>query len=282
MTATVVDGKALAARIRAEVKAGAASLPAPPCLATVLVGEDPASRVYVRNKHQDCRKVGFESLEVELDAKISQGELLARIADLNRDPKVNGFLVQLPLPEHLDSAEVAAAIDPDKDVDGLNPLNGGRLLRGDPGPRPCTPLGCIEVLDRHGIEIEGSRAVVVGRSDIVGKPVALLLLHRHATVTLCHSRTRDLPSVVREADIVVAAVGRAKFVRGSWLRPGAAVLDVGVNRGDGGLVGDVAFEEALEIAGLITPVPGGIGPLTRAMLLVNTLRACELQAGRNR
>ena len=278
---TVVDGKRLAAEIRAEVaeqvrKRGGD----PPCLATVLVGDDPGSQVYVRHKHKDCAKVGFASRQVELPETASQEEILACIRELNRDAKVHGFLVQLPLPRGVDASVVAEALDPDKDVDGLHPVNGGRLLRNDPGPRPCTPLGCLEILDRGGIPIEGANAVVIGRSEIVGKPVSLLLLHRHATVTICHSRTRDLPAVARQADILVVATGRPELVRGDWIKPGAAVIDVGMNRVGDKLVGDVCFEEASRVAGLITPVPGGVGPLTRAMLLVNTLRAYEQQRRR--
>ena len=275
---TIVDGKKIAAEIRSEVASRIAALPGVvPCLATVMVGDDPASQVYVRHKHRDCAKVGMNSVQVELPAETSQDELLARVRELAADRKVHGVLVQLPLPEHIDASLVAAALDPDKDVDALHPVNSGRLLRNDPGLRPCTPAGCIELLDRNGITIEGANAVVIGRSEIVGKPVSLLLLHRHATVTICHSRTRDLPEQVRRADIVVAAVGRPKFVSGDWIKPGAAVIDVGVNRVDDVLIGDVDFESAVEVAGLITPVPGGVGPLTRAMLLVNTLRAYELQ-----
>jgi methylenetetrahydrofolate dehydrogenase (NADP+)/methenyltetrahydrofolate cyclohydrolase len=277
---TVVDGKKLAAEIRAEVAARVEALSGPPpTLATVLVGEDPASQVYVRNKHRACRKAGIRSLQIELPASVSEDEVLRHVDELNRDPEVTGILVQLPLPDAIDPSRVAIALDPDKDVDGLHPVNGGRLLRNDPGPRPCTPLGCMEILERNGVPIEGARAVVIGRSEIVGKPVALLLLHRNATVTLCHSRTRDLPDVVREGDIVVAAVGRPRMVRGDWIKPGAAVLDVGMNRVDGKLFGDVDFDEVHGIAGLLTPVPGGVGPLTIAMLLVNTLEAHRLQNG---
>ena len=276
----VVDGKKLAAEIRAEVATRVAARGGPvPCLATVLVGEDPASQIYVRHKHNDCRKVGFDSVQIELPADVSQEELLGRVRELSEDPKVHGFLVQLPLPAGLDPSTVAAAIAPDKDVDALHPVNAGRLLRNDPGLRPCTPLGCLEILDRSGVELEGARAVVIGRSDIVGKPVALLLLQRNATVTVCHSRTRELPELIRQADVVIVAVGRPRFVQGDWIKPGAAVIDVGVNRVGEKLVGDVDFEAAREIAGLITPVPGGVRPLTRAMLLVNTLRAQELQQG---
>ena len=275
---TVVDGRGLAAEIRAEVAEQVRKRRGdPPCLATVLVGEDPGSQVYVRNKHKDCALVGFDSRQVELPESASQDEILACVRELNQDSKVHGFLVQLPLPAGVDASVVAEALDPEKDVDGLHPINAGRLLRNDPGPRPCTPLGCLEILDRHGIAIEGANAVVIGRSEIVGKPVSLLLLHRHATVTICHSRTRDLPARAREADILVVAVGRPELVRGDWIKPGAAVIDVGMNRVDGKLVGDVCFAEASQVAGLVTPVPGGVGPLTRAMLLVNTLRAYEQQ-----
>ena len=225
--------------------------------------------------------VGMGSLQREFPASLSQAELLAEVERLNADPEINGILVQLPLPDAIDPSAVAVAIDPDKDVDGLHPMNGGRLLRNDPGPRPCTPLGCMEVLKRNGVELEGAHAVVIGRSEIVGKPISLLLLHANATVTVCHSRTRDLASVARQADILVAAVGRPEFVRGDWVKPGAAVLDVGVNRTPDGLVGDVNFEEAKDKAGLITPVPGGLGPLTIAMLLVNTVEAYRLQHGRS-
>ncbi len=275
---TVVDGRGLAAEIRAEVAEQVRKRRGdPPCLATVLVGEDPGSQVYVRNKHKDCALVGFDSRQVELPESASQDEILACVRELNQDSKVHGFLVQLPLPAGVDASVVAEVLDPEKDVDGLHPINVGRLLRNDPGPRPCTPLGCLEILDRHGIAIEGANAVVIGRSEIVGKPVSLLLLHRHATVTICHSRTRDLPARAREADILVVAVGRPELVRGDWIKPGAAVIDVGMNRVDGKLVGDVCFAEASQVAGLVTPVPGGVGPLTRAMLLVNTLRAYEQQ-----
>lgn len=278
---SVVDGKKLAAEIRAEVAQDVQKLPSAPILATVLVGEDPASQVYVRSKHRACAQVGMGSIQREFPASLSQADLLSEVERLNADPEINGILVQLPLPDAIDPSAIAVAIDPDKDVDGLHPMNGGRLLRNDPGPRPCTPLGCMEVLKRNGVELEGAHAVVIGRSEIVGKPISLLLLHANATVTVCHSRTRDLASVARQADILVAAVGRPEFVRGDWVKPGAAVLDVGVNRTPDGLVGDVNFEEAKDIAGLITPVPGGLGPLTIAMLLVNTVEAYKLQQGRS-
>jgi methylenetetrahydrofolate dehydrogenase (NADP+)/methenyltetrahydrofolate cyclohydrolase len=276
---TVVDGKKLAAEVRAEVAEAVKQLGgAAPCLATVLVGEDPASQVHVRNKHRACRKAGMNSVKIELDASIGEAELLDHVERLNADPKVNGILVQLPLPEGIDENRVALAIDPDKDVDGLHPTNAGRLLANEPGPRPGTPLGILAILDRYKVELEGARAVVIGRSEIVGKPIALLLLHRNATVTMCHSRTRDLPALCREADVLVVAIGRPRFVRGDWIKPGAAVIDVGVNRLDEGLVGDVDFDSAAQVAGLITPVPGGVGPLTIAMVLKNTLRAYELQS----
>jgi methylenetetrahydrofolate dehydrogenase (NADP+) / methenyltetrahydrofolate cyclohydrolase len=276
---TVVDGRKLADQIRGEIRARIASLPEAtrPGLATIQVGSDPASTVYVRSKHRACRQLGMRSLQVELPESVSQEALFAEIDRLNADPSVHGILVQLPLPKQIDPAAVAERVRPEKDVDGLHPRNAGALLAGKPGLTPCTPRGCIEILERHGVPIEGARAVVIGRSDIVGKPVALLLLHRHATVTLCHSRTRNLPEIVREADILVAAIGRPAAVRGEWIRPGAAVIDVGVNRMEDGLVGDVDFAGALGRAGLLTPVPGGVGPLTIAMLLSNTLQAFEKQ-----
>jgi len=276
--AQVVDGKKLALEIRAEIHERIEKLrQGPPRLAALRVGEDPGSKIYVRNKRRACAETGLDSIELHLDADISEPELLEHVQRLNEDPSVHGILVQLPLPDSIHPARVAAAIRPEKDVDGLNPQNAGKLLAGQPALYPCTPLGCIEILDRHGIQIEGARAVVLGRSEIVGKPVALLLLHRHATVTLCHSRTRDLPARVGEADIVIAAVGRPRMVQGDWLKPGSAVIDVGINRVEGKLVGDVDFEGAQSRAGLITPVPGGVGPLTITMLLRNTLEAFESQ-----
>ncbi len=276
--AQVVDGKRLSQEIRAELAEAIRKLGrGRPCLAAVLVGEDPASAVYVRNKRWACEQTGLDAVQVDLPAETSESELLERVEALNADPKIHGILVQLPLPDSIDSARIAEAVDPAKDVDGLHPLNAGRLLANRPALYPCTPLGCIEILERGGVEIRGAHAVVVGRSEIVGKPLALLLLHRHATVTLCHSRTRELPELVARADILVAAVGRPGMVRGDWIKPGAAVLDVGVSRVDGKLVGDVEFEAAQTRAGLITPVPGGVGPLTITMLLRNTLRAFEAQ-----
>ena len=276
--AAVVDGNKLAAEIRARLRERVLERSGPvPKLVAVLVGEDPASEVYVRNKARDAEKAALESEVLRLSAATSQPELLARVAALNADAAVTGILVQLPLPPQIEAASVAAAIAPEKDIDCLNPINIGRLVQNRPGLRPCTPAACLHILDAHRVPLQGARAVVIGRSEIVGKPVALMLLHRHATVTICHSRTRDLPGVVREADLVIAAVGVPELVKGDWIKPGAAVIDVGMNRLERGLVGDVAFAAARERAGLITPVPGGVGPLTRAMLLENTLQAALLQ-----
>jgi methylenetetrahydrofolate dehydrogenase (NADP+)/methenyltetrahydrofolate cyclohydrolase len=275
----IASGKELAEEIKADVRKRVAELAGgPPCLCVVLVGEDPASQVYVRGKGKAARACGIESREVRLPASTSEAELLRVVETLNRDRGVHGILVQLPLPEHMDPARVVFALDPAKDVDGLHPVNSGRLLANEPGFVPCTPLGCLYILDKFRVPIEGANAVVIGRSEIVGKPVSLLLLHRNATVTICHSRTRDLPEIARRADILVAAVGKPLFVKGDWLKPGAAVLDVGVNRVDGKLLGDVDFAAANGRAGLLTPVPGGVGLLTVAMLLRNTLQAFEGQA----
>jgi len=278
---TVVDGRKLAEDIRSEIRLAVETLGGiPPALATIRVGEDPASIVYVRNKHRACRQVGIRSLQIELPATTTQQALLDEISRLNADPTVHGILVQLPLPKSIDPGSVAEQIAPEKDVDGLHPRNVGALVAGRAGLVPCTPRGCIEILQRYSVAIEGSRAVVIGRSEIVGKPTALLLLHQNATVTLCHSRTRDIADIVRQADIVIAAVGRPRFVRGDWIREGAAVIDVGVNRlADGTLAGDVDFDAALGRAGLLTPVPGGVGQLTVAMLLANTLEAHSRQSG---
>jgi methylenetetrahydrofolate dehydrogenase (NADP+)/methenyltetrahydrofolate cyclohydrolase len=245
----------------------------PPCLAVVLVGDDPASASYIHGKRRACARAGIQSVERDLPASASEAEVLAAVESLNRDERVDGILVQLPLPPGVRARAVAEAIDPAKDVDGLHPTNAGRLVQGLPTLAPCTPLGILEILDRHGVALEGTRAVVLGRSEIVGKPMALLLLHRHATVTICHSRTRDLAALCREAEVLVAAVGRARLVRRDWIRPGAAVIDVGVNALDGQLVGDVDFEGALGVAGLLTPPRGGVGPMTITMLLRNTLHA---------
>jgi len=278
MAGQLIDGKAVAAAVRAEVKEKTAAFSSrtgiQPCLVAVLVGEDPASRIYVRNKGKACTEAGLLSRQIDLPASVSEQELLDLVAELNADDSVHGILVQLPLPDHIDEARVIEAISPDKDVDGFHPVNAGRLLVGRAGFVPCTPYGIMKLLDHEGVDLKGKHAVVVGRSNIVGKPVAILLLARHATVTICHSRTRDLPGVVRSADVVVAAVGKAEMIRGSWIKPGAVVIDVGINRlPDGKLVGDVAFAEAREVAGRITPVPGGVGPMTIAMLLHNTLEA---------
>ncbi len=274
----LIDGKQIAKEIRAELKKEVAELKEKtgkiPGLAVVLVGEDPASATYVKMKGKACEEAGFLSRTHRLSENTTQTELLDLVKQLNEDDEIHGILVQLPLPDGLDEQEVLYTIDPEKDVDGFHPFNVGRLMTGDPSFVPCTPRGVIELLDRSGIEIKGKRAVVVGRSNIVGKPAALLLLQRHATVTICHSRTQDLPGVVREADIVVAAVGRPEMIKGDWIKKGAVVIDVGVNRvGEKKLVGDVAFDEAKEVASLITPVPGGVGPMTIAMLLQNTLES---------
>ena len=282
MRAKLIDGKAIAAEVRESVRQRAAALIARgvrPGLAVVLVGDDPASQVYVRNKDKAAREAGFEARTLARPATTTQGELLALIGELNRDASVHGILVQLPLPKGLDADAVVRALDPRKDVDGLHPENVAALASGRRGLVPCTPAGCIELCDRSGVALGGARVVVIGRSMLVGKPFALLALARDATVTICHSKTRDLPGVCREADVLVAAVGRAEMVRGSWIKPGATVLDVGINRGsDGKLVGDVAFAEAGERAGALTPVPGGVGPMTIAMLLANTVSAAESAA----
>lgn len=292
----VIDGKAIAKAVRAEVRSRAEALVARglrPGLAVVLVGEDPASQVYVRNKDRAARKAGLTVRTVRLPADTAQAELVAEVKALNADASVHGILVQLPLPKGLDDVEVIAAIDPGKDVDGLHPANVAALATGRPGLFPCTPLGCIELCDRTGVDLEGQHVVVIGRSQLVGRPLAALALARNATVTICHSRTRDLPGVCRGADVLVAAVGRPEMVRGDWVRPGATVIDVGINRvedpapsGDPGapqggtrLVGDVAYGEASRVAGAITPVPGGVGPMTIAMLLSNTVEAAARSAG---
>ena len=288
MSATLIDGKAIASAIRGEIKAEVDELRAVkgrvPGLATVLVGQRKDSQTYVRMKKRACAEVGITSFGHDLPADISQKDLLGVVRDLNANPDVHGILVQLPLPDHIDDEEILGAVSLAKDVDGFHPLNIGRLSmkRRDPLFVPCTPKGCIELLDRTGMEIEGKRAVVLGRSNIVGLPVAMLLLHRNATLTICHSRTRDLPEVVRGAEILITAVGRAEMVRGDWIKPGAVVIDVGVNAVDDPqaekgyrLVGDVAFDEAREVAAAITPVPGGVGPMTIAMLLRNTMNSAK-------
>lgn len=291
MAATVIDGRAVAAEVRAQVAEGVREFTAeagrPPGLATVLVGADPASQLYVDNKHKASAEVGIRSIHRGPDAGIEPGELLELIESLNDDPEVDGILVQMPLPEGHDPMRVMAAISPWKDVDGLTPANAGLLAQGRvggegfgaPGLAPCTPSGVMELVRRAGTEPEGAEAVIVGRSMLVGRPLAALLVGASATVTVCHSRTRDLPSVCRRAEILVAATGVPAMVRGEWVRPGATVIDVGINRTDDGVVGDVEFEAAREVAAAITPVPGGVGPMTIAMLLDNTLRAARAREG---
>jgi methylenetetrahydrofolate dehydrogenase (NADP+)/methenyltetrahydrofolate cyclohydrolase len=283
----IIDGKAFAERLRRRIGAAVGDIKrsrgAAPGLAVVLVGADPASQVYVRNKALQTKEAGMNSFEHRLPAGTSEADLLALIHRLNADPAVDGILVQLPLPKHIDSAKVLAAIDPDKDVDGFHIVNVGRLATGQPGLVPCTPLGCLMLLkDRLG-DLSGKRALVLGRSNIVGKPMAQLLLNENCTVTIAHSRTRDLPAECRSAEILVAAVGRPEMVRGDWIHPGAVVIDVGINRierdGKPRLVGDVAFAEAEPVAGAITPVPGGVGPMTIACLLQNTLTAFRRRHG---
>ncbi len=283
MTARIIDGKAFAARLRERVAAQVAGLRAEhgliPGLAVVLVGEDPASKVYVASKGKQTRAVGMNSYEYRLPDTASQAELLALIERLNGDPAVNGILVQLPLPAHIDEFSVINAVRPEKDVDGFHVINAGRLATGQDAMVPCTPLGCLMLLREELGSLSGKSAVVIGRSNIVGKPMAQLLLRDSATVTVAHSRTQDLPALCRQADILVAAVGRANFVQGDWVRPGATVIDVGINRTDAGLVGDVDFAAARQVAGAITPVPGGVGPMTIACLLANTLTAAARTNG---
>jgi methylenetetrahydrofolate dehydrogenase (NADP+)/methenyltetrahydrofolate cyclohydrolase len=274
-----MDGKALAERVRGEVAKEVAGLDRPVGLATVLVGDDPASAVYVRSKQKACREVGIEPYDHDLSAETSQEELLALVEQLNADDGVTGILVQLPLPEQIDEDHIIRSIKPIKDVDGFHPFNAGHLLQGGPTFVAATPAGIMEILREYDVELQGARAVVIGRSNIVGKPMALLLLAEHATVTICHSRTRDLPAVVREADVIVAAVGRPDTVTADMVREGATVVDVGINRTDDGLVGDVAADVE-GIAGLLTPVPGGVGPMTIASLLRNTVRAARYQSGK--
>jgi len=270
--ATILDGKALAERIRADVKADVAQLGGVG-LATILVGDDPASQIYIGLKHKAATEVGIEAIDVRLPAETSEEELLEQVEALNADDSIDGLLVQLPLPAHVDEALVLRSLDPAKDVDGLHPWNAGHLFLGRPTLVGATPVGILALLDEYRIPLEGARAVVVGRSDIVGKPVAALLLQRNATVTVCHSRTRDLAAMARDAEILVAAIGKARFVTAEMIRPGAVVIDVGINRVEGKLAGDVDFAAAQRIAGWITPVPGGVGPMTIAVLMSNTVRA---------
>lgn len=283
MSAELIDGKAVAHAVRGEIRDSvdvwvAAGHPRPG-LATVLVGQDPASAVYVAGKQRACVEVGIVGFAHDLAADCLQAEVGSLLHELNADARVSGILLQLPTPGHIDGSYLTTLIDAVKDVDGLTPVSAGRLAKGLPGLRPCTPAGVIELLRRHEVVMEGAEAVVLGRSDLVGKPVGALLLAENATVTTCHSRTRDLPEVCRRADILIAAVGRPEMVTGDWVKPGATVIDVGINRTEHGLVGDVEFASAAAVAGLITPVPGGVGPMTIAMLLGNTLHAARAQAG---
>ncbi|MFO7611213.1 MAG: bifunctional methylenetetrahydrofolate dehydrogenase/methenyltetrahydrofolate cyclohydrolase FolD [Clostridia bacterium] len=279
MGAEILDGSGLAERMKEEMKARVAAMKAKgiePGLAVVLVGENPASQIYVRMKKKDCETVGIKSFEFLKDKDTPEQELLDLIDMLNKDPKVHGILVQLPLPGHIDELRVLEKIAPEKDADGFNPINVGRLVAGADGMIPCTPAGVMELIKLSGVPIKGKECVVVGRSNIVGKPTAILLLREHGTVTICHSRTTDLPSVTRRADILVAAVGIANFIKADMVKPGAVVIDVGINRLEGKKVaGDVDYEGVSKVAGFITPVPGGVGPMTRAMLLENTLRAAN-------
>jgi methylenetetrahydrofolate dehydrogenase (NADP+)/methenyltetrahydrofolate cyclohydrolase len=277
MSALVIRGKETAETIRMEIQQQVAQLgegTRVPGLAVILVGEDPGSSIYVRNKKKATVECGMKSFGYELPADVSEKELLDLVDTLNQDPNVDGILCQLPLPKHLDEFRITCAIDPNKDVDGLHPVNVGLLSLGRDALVSCTPAGCMEMLRRAGIEVAGKECVVIGRSNIVGKPIAQLLLKAHGTVTICHSRTKDLPGVVRRADIVIVAIGRPKFVKGDWIKPGAVVVDVGINRNEEGkVVGDVDFESVVEVAGAVTPVPNGVGPMTIAMLLKNTLDA---------
>lgn len=285
MSAIIMDGKLQAARVRERVAAEAQALKAQgvtPGLAVVIVGNDPASRVYVNNKRRDCAEVGIASWEHALPEETTQQQLLELVGKLNADPAVNGMLVQLPLPKHLDEKAVIDAISPKKDVDAFHPVNVGRIMIGDFDFLPCTPAGVMELLDAYGVDPKGKECVVVGRSNIVGKPMAMLLLHRHGTVTICHSRTPNLAEKTARADILVAAVGKANMITAEMVKPGAVVVDVGMNRTPAGkLTGDVDYGPVREKASYITPVPGGVGPMTRAMLLINTIRAAKLQAGIN-
>jgi methylenetetrahydrofolate dehydrogenase (NADP+) / methenyltetrahydrofolate cyclohydrolase len=279
----ILDGKAVALQVTDEVRAGVAEYVAaghePPGLAVVLVGDNAASHVYVRNKRKTTETVGMRSFAHDLPADTTEDALLALIDRLNADPAVNGILVQLPLPKHIHTEKVTERIDPKKDVDGFHPYNIGRLVLKMPVLRPCTPYGCMRLLKETGVDLVGMHAVVIGQSNIVGRPMALELLMARCTVTVCHSATRDLPGIVRQADILVAGVGKANFVQRDWVKPGAIVLDVGINRlPDGKLCGDVDFEAAKDLASWITPVPGGVGPMTRAMLLVNTVKAAKAAA----
>ena len=281
--AQLIDGKAIAADVRAQAARRAAALRekgVEPALAVILVGEDPASKVYVRNKARACKECGIRSQVIRMSAETTQAELMAEIRRVNEDDSIHGLLIQLPLPAHLDEEEALAAVDWKKDVDGFHRMNAGALLNGTPGVLPCTPAGCMELLKRSGVPLDGAEAVVVGRSNIVGKPMALMLLRANCTVTICHSRTKNLADVVRRADVVVSAIGKPRFITADMVKDGAAVIDVGINRlPDGSLCGDVDFDAVSEKAGWITPVPGGVGPMTIAMLMMNAVKAAENHAG---
>ena len=285
MSAHLIDGRALSKQLRLDVARDAAELTTRGCqpgLAVILVGEDPASQIYTRDKVKACHDAGIHSVFEKYDASLPEAELLAHIAALNADPSIHGILVQMPLPAHIAPAKVIAAIDPRKDVDGYSVLSAGELLAGLPGLRPCTPYGCMKLIQSTGIELRGKHAVVIGRSNTVGKPMALLLLQANATVTICHSATADIGHHTRQADVVVAAVGRARLLTADMVKPGAVVIDVGMNRGaDGKLSGDVDFDAVSQVAGHITPVPGGVGPMTITMLLVNTIEAARTSLGEN-
>ena len=279
--ATILDGKSLAASIRAEIKAEAAQLPRKPGIAVILVGEDPASQLYVNNKEKDCEECGFLSLRFDLSEDVSEEELLGRIDKLNKNPAIDGILVQLPLPGSMNERRIIAAIHPEKDVDVFHPLNVGRMVQGDPPIWPCTPAGINRILESYGIEVEGKICVIVGRSDIVGKPMGLLLLHRNGTVIYCHRHTPDLAAMTRQADILIVAAGKPGLIRADMVKPGAAVIDVAMNHDPvtGKFTGDVCFDEVKDLASHITPVPGGVGPMTRAMLMENVLTLAKLHMG---
>ncbi|HEX8121120.1 MAG TPA: bifunctional methylenetetrahydrofolate dehydrogenase/methenyltetrahydrofolate cyclohydrolase FolD [Solirubrobacteraceae bacterium] len=280
--ARIIDGKTIAARVRETVRDGVQAFTAEtgraPGLATVLVGDDPASAIYVGGKHKASKEAGIEGFDQRLGADTTREQLVEVIGSLNADERVSGIIVQLPLPGHLDGTEMTSLVRADKDVDGLTPMSAGLLALGRPGLRPCTPKGVIHLLAETGVELQGAEAVVIGRSNLFGKPMAQLLLQQHATVTVCHSRTRDLRDVARRADVLIAAVGQDRMVKADWVKPGATVIDVGMNRSDDGLHGDVDFDEVEPVAGAITPVPGGVGPMTIAMLLANTLEAARMQS----
>jgi methylenetetrahydrofolate dehydrogenase (NADP+)/methenyltetrahydrofolate cyclohydrolase len=284
VSATIIDGRAVAARLREQVRAQAAAFTAehgrPPGLATIMVGDDPASAVYVSGKHKASHEAGIASFDHRLAADATYAQVAELIEGLNADPACSGMIVQLPVPGHLDGVALTGLVDPDKDVDGLTEVSAGRLALGLPGLRPCTPSGVMDLLAETGVALEGADAVVIGRSNLFGKPMAQMLIGASATVTVCHSRTRDLPGTCVRADVLIAAVGRAEMVRADWVKPGATVIDVGINRTPDGLVGDVAFEEVSAVAGAITPVPGGVGPMTIAGLLRNTVQAARLQVTR--